>query len=116
MLYSLCIFGEIEGASTVEEATDEVLKPWFENALKTAPKDIAERVQTSLDTVKYKQCPEDPGGAVTEFVVIVVMQLDRNNASKVVRDHGICEAIIPKLISRVEPAELRVRLQNEKVC
>lgn len=71
--------------------------------MKTAPEDVAERVQTALDAIKYQQLLTDPGGAVREFFVNIVKQLDRTKAMKVFKDQKRFKAIIPKLITGLNP-------------
>lgn len=114
LLQSLCIIGEIIGATTVEEATDENVKEWFDARLTAAPKDISERVRSAIDSVTYKQCKQDPSGAAMEFVLNIITALDKNNASEVVQESEKSKSLINRLIHKLEPAELVVRLNDER--
>eukprot|EP00171_Calliarthron_tuberculosum_P023495 IDg23495t1 len=96
LLSSLCILGQIEGSKTSKDATDSAVKAWFEKRLRSAPRDLAERVRSAVDSVKYKQCREDPSGAALTFVLDIVQALDRNNAAEVVSDKERCKGLIMK--------------------
>ena len=53
-LHALCIMREIENASTVEIATSEMVKKWFENASTSTPKDLSERIDATLRSICSK--------------------------------------------------------------
>lgn len=116
LLQSLCILGQIEGATTLEEATDASVKKWLDERLASAPQDIAERVRSAVNSVQYCQCKEDPAGACLKFVLDVVAALDRNNASEVIKDKEMCKSLISKLIEKLEPPELRERIRDAREC
>ncbi len=52
---SLCILGKIEGADSLEQATDAGVQKWFDDLLASAPRDTAERVRSAIDSVKFEQ-------------------------------------------------------------
>eukprot|EP00171_Calliarthron_tuberculosum_P003750 IDg3750t1 len=54
-LHSLCTLGQIEGASTVEQTTDETVKSWFDQRLKSKPRDLAERTSDEKGSLTYFQ-------------------------------------------------------------
>lgn len=116
MLHSLCIIGQVPGATSVEQATDENVKAWFENRLRCAPRDLAERVRSAVHSIKYEQCKEDPSGAALSFVLDVVKALDRNNASEVITDKERCKSLVQKLVNKLEPPELRERIKDAREC
>eukprot|EP00171_Calliarthron_tuberculosum_P023074 IDg23074t1 len=116
LLTSLCIVGQIENASKPEEATDESVEKWFKNRLRTAPRDLAERVRSSVDSVAYKVSKEDPQGAALTFVLDVVKALERNNASDVFKDKERCKGLINKLVFKLEPAELKESIKDAREC
>lgn len=114
LLHSLCILGVIEDASTMEEASDGNVQKWFDSRLSESTRDAAERVRTAVDSVPFRQCREDPGGAVMEYVVNVITALDKANASDAVSDGEKTKNIIHKMIAKLQPPELRVRMSDEK--
>eukprot|EP00171_Calliarthron_tuberculosum_P002633 IDg2633t1 len=116
MLHSLCILGQIPGASSVEQATDNNVKAWFETRLRSAPRDLTERVRSAVHSVKFIQCKEDPAGAALSFVLDAVKALDRNNASEVVTDKERCKSLIVKLMNKLEPPELKERIKDARDC
>ena len=69
ILNSLCIIGLIENASSLEDATVENVKKWFDKRLEEAPEDLTENVNTSLATVDYRCNKNDPSGAAMSFIV-----------------------------------------------
>lgn len=101
-------------STTVEDATDSSVKAWFDARLRAAPKDMAERVRSAVDTVTYKQCTEDPLGDPLEFLINVITSLDKNNASEIVQDSEKFKCLIRRLIAKLEPAELKVRVSDER--
>lgn len=58
------------------------------------------------------QCKTDPVGAVTKLLLNIRTYLNRNNYSDVVQYSEMCKILINKLIQKLEPAELRVRLTD----
>ena len=45
------MMGEIDGADSVEDATDEKVKAWFETASTQAPKDLSEHIDAAVGSV-----------------------------------------------------------------
>lgn len=116
VLNSLCIIGKIDQATTLDDATDENVKKWFDERLETAPEDIVERIRSALDSVEYCADKSDPEGAALHFTVKVVAALDRNNASEIVRDPVVCKGLILKMIEKLHPPELKERLREAQQC
>lgn len=116
LLHSLCILGQIDNATELSQATDAAVKKWFEDRLATNPEDLTERVRSALDSVKYKVDNTDPSGAALTFIIDVVTALDKNNASEVIKDKDPCKSLISKLVSKLEPAELRERIWDARGC
>lgn len=116
LLNSLCIIGVIDEATTLEDATDENVKKWFDERLEDAPEDIVERVRSALSTVHYRTDKNDPSGAALAFIVNVVSALDRYNASEIVGDREACKGLIQKMIEKLEPVELRERIRESREC
>lgn len=116
LLQSLCILRKIDGATTLEEATDEKVKKWFDERLASAPRDLSERVRSAVNSVEYEQCKKDPAGAGLRFILTVVGALDKNNASEVVNDKEMRKSLITRLIPKLEPPELRERIRDNKEC
>eukprot|EP00171_Calliarthron_tuberculosum_P004516 IDg4516t1 len=114
LLNSLCILGKIEGASKAQQATEEAVLEWFDSRLRSAPHDLAERVRSAVDSVKYEQCSEDPAGAALTFTLNVVKALERGNASEVITDKERCKGLIIKLTNKLEPSELKERIRNAR--
>lgn len=85
---------QIEHASTLEEATDQGVKRWFDDGLSLAPRDMAERGSSSVESVNFQQCRKDPSGAALRFVLDVVAAVDRNNVSSVIKDTDVCKSLI----------------------
>ena len=116
ILSSLCILGKISGASVPNEATENAVQEWFEDRLKSAPRDLAERMRSALATVTYKICRADPEGAALTFVLDVISALDRHNAAEVVKNGEICKNLIERLVKKLEPPELRERVKDAHEC
>ena len=116
LLNSLCILGEIENASNLEEATDAAVRNWFDARLSSAPVDMTERIRSALESVVYKTDRKDPAGGVLSFIINVVSALDKNNASEIIQDKETCKSLIQKLVTKLEPAELRERVKDAKDC
>ncbi len=91
LLQSLCILGQIEGAESVEEATDDKVQIGSMIASHPLPRDAAERVRSAVDSVKYEECKKDPAGAALSFVLSTIAALDKNNVSDIVKDDELCK-------------------------
>ena len=68
LLHSLCIVGKIEGAATLEQATDENVKHWFDARLDPSSKDISERVTTAIGSIQHNPCNNNLSRATMDFV------------------------------------------------
>lgn len=91
LLQSLCLLGQIEGASNATAATNDNVKKLFDARLVAAPEDLTERVRAALDSVQYEVNKQDPSGAALSFIVKVVTALDKNNASEVIDEKDTCK-------------------------
>lgn len=80
-LHTLCILGEIEGATSVDEATIDAVQKWFDTASTLSTNDLSERVDATVKGLVYTSNKEDPSGGVYNFIIDVIRALDRNNAS-----------------------------------
>ena len=98
----------------MEDASDEVVQAWLESQLSAEPKDLSQRIRNAIDAVPFVPCKADPAGAVKSFVIGTIQALDENNASDVVQDPEKCKNLIAKLILKLEPEELRLRLQGKR--
>lgn len=114
LLHALCIMGEIEGADTVEQATPQMVKVWFDNQIATSPRDMVSRIKAAVASVKYRQCPEDPSGAALTFCADLVMALDKHNVSDIIQDVEKAKTLIDMLENKIEPALLRKRLKDAR--
>ena len=114
VLQSLCMLGEIEGASTIEEANDENVKAWFDTALAETPRTVLARLKSAVATLKYEQCDEDPAGAAQQFCLSAVAALDEQNISAILQDVEKCKTFIDSLINKVEPPFLRRQIKEER--
>ena len=114
LLQALCIMGEIEGASSVEEATTEEVKDWFDAQLANLSRGIGTRLRTAVNFVRYKLCNEDPAGVALTFCVDAVRALDQQNASDVQKDCENSTKVIDMLQEKVEPAILRKKIRDER--
>lgn len=101
LLKSLCIIREIDGTTTMDQATDESVNAWFDERISAEPEHIAERVRSAVDFVKFVKCDTDPAGAAMEFVLKVIASLDKNNASHVVQDTEKCKELVSKLVHKL---------------
>jgi len=110
-LHALCILGEIEDATSVEEATVDKVKEWFEKASTLSPKDLSERIDSTLASVKYTPNKDDPAGGVTNFILNVIKTLDRNNASDVLSDMDLSKRFLDRLVHKFEPPVFKERIK-----
>ncbi|KAI0559370.1 hypothetical protein FGB62_155g11 [Gracilaria domingensis] len=109
--HALCIMGEIENASTAEEASPENVQEWFDGALSAAPKDLSKRIEAALASVSYSVCEQDPAGAVNTFVINA---LDQHNACSILSDRDKAKFMINKLEEKLEPPLLRERVKMRR--
>lgn len=101
--------------SSIEEATDEVVQALFDNSIQTKPKEMAERVNASLCSIKIRGCSTDPAGSVNEFIGKSCYPDGlQKKAFEIIKDLEICKTLIPSLIGRLEPHQLPQRIINEK--
>lgn len=54
LLRSLCLLGQIDGASNAGDSTDASVETWFDTRVQAAPEDLTERVRSALETVKHE--------------------------------------------------------------
>jgi len=113
-VHGLCIIGDIQGATTVEEATDEAIKEWFEASIGKNIRALSARIKSALSSVKYTQKPEDPGGAVLMFCIDFIKALDMQNCSDILKDAKKAEKILDMLQEKIEPKHLRKKIRNER--
>ena len=116
LLKSLCLLGKFSPASSIDQVGDEQVESWFANRLRSKPRELSEKVRTALDSVTYEQCAEDPAGAALTFVINIIKALDKHNASEVVSDDERRKGLISKLIHKLEPHELRIRIRDAHEC
>ena len=114
ILHSMCILGYIEGASSAEEATDESVQLWFENQMRETGKDLIDRVDQAIAGVKFRFVEGDPKGSAQFFIISIVAQLDKMNASSVVKEPEQCKELILKLMKKVNPPAVRQLLFKAK--
>lgn len=107
--------GRIEGANSPVQATDDNVRARFQARLGSNPKDISERVRSTIASVSFVKCSDDPQGNVSDFVVDIVTELDKNNASSIINEPKACENLIKNLIEKLEPSELQMRIKNEQL-
>ena len=113
-LHALCIMGEISGAESVDEATDDDVQAWFDKASTVSPKDLSERIDAALDSVSYAENREDPAGGVTNFIVKVITALDRNNASDVLKDKDLAKHFVDRLVKKFKNKVLQERIKMRR--
>ena len=113
-LHALCVMGEIPNADRVKDATAENVQNWFETASNLAPKDLSERVDSALLSVKFKANQEDPAGGVTNFIVKVITALDQNNASEVLSDQDLAKHFIDRLVKKLKDPVLQGRIKMRR--
>lgn len=114
MLHALCLMGEIEGASSVEEATPEKVSAWFNNAATVSPRDISERLEAVLKAIQYSPNKEDPAGGVANFMLEVIIQLDKYNISEILEDSDMAKKLLDKLVGKFEPPVLKERIKMRR--
>ena len=114
VLQSLCMLGEIDGAATIEDATDENVKAWFDSALAETPRTVLARLKSAISALKYEQCDEDPAGAAQQFCLSAVAALDEQNISAIINDVEKCKTFIDMLVNKVEPSFLRKQIKEER--
>lgn len=101
LLQSLCNLGKINGAETVKEVSDDNVKEWFQCRSNMAPENMAERIRSAIDNVKYVALSDDPGKAAMRFVLSVTELLDSNNASDIKKNKSKYKIVINKLVSKL---------------
>lgn len=114
LLNTVCILGEIEDATSLEEATDEKVQKWFNECSQVAPVSMMERVNAALNNITFTPDKNDASGAVRCFVIDVVSELDKNNVSEIVQDKETCKFLISKVIAKLEPIELLERIKDAR--
>ena len=102
---------EIEGASTVEEASSEMVKSWFDTASMSTPRDLSERIEATLRSISFKPNKEDPAGGVANFIIEAITALDQNNASEVLKDSDMAKKFIDHLVPKFKPDVLQERIE-----
>ena len=110
-LHALCIMKEIETSCTVEDATSEMVKKWFENASTSTPKDLSKRIDATLRSISFKPNKEDPAGGVANFMIEAITALDQNNASELLLDGDMAKNSIDRLVPKFKPDVLQERLK-----
>ena len=93
-LHALCMLGQIDGAETIEEATVDKVKAWFEAASAVAPKDLSERIDSAVSATKFKINKQSPSGAVHNYLLDFVKSLDQHNASEIFKDSDLSKKVI----------------------
>jgi len=53
-LHALCIAEEIEGADTVEVASNDKVKAWFDKSISKHARDLSDSIKTAISSLKYK--------------------------------------------------------------
>jgi len=114
VLHAMCIMGEIDGATSIEEATADKVKAWFDATIGKSSRGLSIRIKTAINSVKYKVVPDDPAGAALTFCVDVIRALEKQNASDVLQDTEKCEKVIDQLQDKIEPAHLRKKIRSER--
>ena len=105
---------EIEGASSLEEATTEEVKDWFDPQPSLSSRGIGTKLKTIVNSFRYKLCNDNPAGAALMFCVDSVVALDHQNASDVVKDCGNSTNLIDMLQEKVEPPFLCEKIKDER--
>ena len=113
-LHALCVMGEIPNADKAEDATAETVKIWFDIASNLAPKDLSERIDSSLHSVSYIANPEDPAGGISNFVISVITALDQNNASEVFNDQDLARHFIDRMVKKMKDPLLQERIKMRR--
>lgn len=115
VLHSLFILGQIEGAATSEQATDEAVKAWFDARLSCTISNLSDRVEEALSSVKYKHMQRDPSRAGKNLILETIPALYDYNASSIIADVVQCRELIANLVRKLEPAEPR-QIVTDEMC
>jgi len=111
---------EVEYASYKEKVADinssrheddQITPASVKNCIKS---EVLHSLCIAVSSVNYAVCEKDPGGAAMEFVVQIVTALDKNSVSSVVKDLEKCKSLIGQLCDKLEPQELRFRMNEER--
>lgn len=89
---------------------------WFDGRFSSALRDMTERVRTAVECAKFQQCQRDPSEAVLRFILHIVAALGRKNASSVVENTDFNKLLVEKLVTLLEPPELRERISDSREC
>lgn len=102
--------GRIEGEHQAEDATNKMMKSWFDIRMQQQTTELADRVQDAVDSITYSENPKDPAGAPESYILQIVGALDEWNAFEVVRDSEQAKELIKKIVNNPKPPELKQRI------
>lgn len=70
------------------------MRDLFNYRMAANPKNIAEMVRFTVDSVTYIQCTVGASGAAIEFILAVITALDMKNASDIVQNDEKCKSLM----------------------
>eukprot|EP00171_Calliarthron_tuberculosum_P017364 IDg17364t1 len=73
-------------------------------------------MRSSVESVRYEQCRQDPACTDLTFVINIVKALERNEASDIIKDPERCKGLFQKLTHKLELRELKERIKNAYEC
>lgn len=99
-MHALCMIREIDGTVSVELATADKVKAWFEAASKDAPKCLSRRLESVFKTLAYTYNKEDLAGAVLNFILSVIKLLDKSNVSEIFQVPDMVKKFLDSLVNK----------------
>lgn len=114
-LHALCMMGDIDGASSVEDVSVDKVKASFEAASTAEPKDLSERLESVLRSVHYTANKQDPSGGVSKFILSVIKTLDKNNVSEILQDPDMAKKFLDRLVKKFDPPVIREKIKMTRI-
>lgn len=91
------------------------MKNWLDSCLPHTSWDLKSRVEEEVSRVTYTLFPWEFAGTSEQFLFDVITALDEHNAFEVIKEINSCKQMVKKLVSKVEPPELK-QLVREHMC
>jgi hypothetical protein len=101
----------IPDVTTVDDLTAEGVLLWLQGRILSPIEEVAERIDTALEQVKWTSQHDDPHGSALDFFVQVHQALRKNGVQDAVHDNGkqLIELVMPKL----QPAMVRDTMKRD---
>lgn len=103
---SMCIMGEIEGATTTQDLTTQMVEYWYHELIDVYPSELNYSLNDIMKEVVHKPDPNDPSGAVLDYIHEVVTNIWRLGMGEIMTDETKSRQVVKKLINGLKPNEL----------